>query len=289
MGPIWSSTSLTDPDGDGVYIASVPEPAQGWTGFFVQVSMGGFTLCSGLRVIPDTYYNGAPAPDITPPVLTLGAVTPRRIRPGETASFTISSSEPLLSVPELTVDNAQVTLISGNDQTWQYAVTVNASAPEGPLNARVTALDQAENPGEAQFPAVLTVDNTPPSLVSISAVPALARPGETVTFNLSVSEPLIDPPIVMAGSWQTILVQSGKSETDFIYQWTVPEESVPGEVPVTVEMTDEAGNTATETQTGLLEISAPLPLYGATILALVLLIPAAIRIGTARVGRTASI
>ena len=288
VGAIWASTPLADPDGDGIYVASVPEPAQGWTGFFVQISMNGFQLCSGLRVIPDTYVNGAPAPDITPPAVTLDAVTPCRVQPRATAHLTVSSSEPLLDAPEITVDHAQVSLISGEEKTWRYAVTVDHAAPEGPLDVRVMAMDQAENPGEALFPAVLAVDATPPSVMSIAAEPALARPGGTVTLILTVSEPLIDPPLVSVGSSQAILVSSGKSDTNFTYLWTVPEETAPGGIDITVEMTDEAGNTATETRSQVLEIGAPLPLHWAVLLTSGLLLLALLRMRTARRGRGAA-
>lgn len=272
VGAIWSSTPLTDPDGDGVYVASVPQPAQGWTGFFVQASVGGLLLCSGLRVIPDTYYNGAPAPDVTAPVLTLNSVTPARVRPGDPANLVVLASEPLLDAPEVTMDHAGVVLTSGDGQTWHYAVSVDVSAPEGPLSARATALDQAENPGEAQFNDVLTVDATPPSIVSLSAIPALARPGDRVTFNLTASEPLADPPTVTVETWPAVLVSPGKADTDLVYQWTVPETMPPGGVTLTVVMTDEAGNTATVTRSDILEIGAPLPLRSGYLAGLLILL-----------------
>ncbi len=262
VGAIWTSSPLTDPDGDGVYIASVPEPSQGWTGFFVQASLGGVTLCSGLRVIPDTYYNGAPAPDITAPELTLASVTLARVRPGGNVSLVISSSEDLMAPPEVYVDNATPTLVAVDGLSWHYTITVDISAPEGSLNARVTAQDLAENPADTVFNDFLIVDATPPSVTSLTANPSLARPGDQVTLSLTVSEPITDPPQVWVGPWPAFYGQPGKADMTFSYQFTVPESSTPGGVPITVEMADDAGNTAQATITGILEFGAPLPLPG---------------------------
>ena len=40
VGAVWSSQVLDDPDGDGIYLASVPTPtaADTWTGFFVDLT-----------------------------------------------------------------------------------------------------------------------------------------------------------------------------------------------------------------------------------------------------------
>ncbi|MCP4644712.1 MAG: PhoPQ-activated pathogenicity, partial [bacterium] len=57
-GPSWTSSVMTDQD-SGVYLAQVPEPAQGWTGFMVELTFpsGGpepFKFTTEVSVVPDT-------------------------------------------------------------------------------------------------------------------------------------------------------------------------------------------------------------------------------------------
>lgn len=67
VGAVWSSQVLDDPDGDGIYLASVPTPtaADTWTGFFVVdltfMDRGlAQTYSTELRVTPDTMPFGPP-------------------------------------------------------------------------------------------------------------------------------------------------------------------------------------------------------------------------------------
>ena len=57
LGPKWESDLLTD-QGGGVYLGKVPEPAKGWTAFFVELTFpsGGelpFKFTTQVRVVPD--------------------------------------------------------------------------------------------------------------------------------------------------------------------------------------------------------------------------------------------
>ena len=58
IGPAYTSAPLA-PVKDGVYVARVPKPEQGWTAFFVELTFpsGGnypYKLTTGVRVVPDT-------------------------------------------------------------------------------------------------------------------------------------------------------------------------------------------------------------------------------------------
>jgi PhoPQ-activated pathogenicity-related protein len=54
IGPAWTSRSLAD-QGGGVYIGFVPQPAQGWSAFLVELDFGdGFLLSTEVAVTPDT-------------------------------------------------------------------------------------------------------------------------------------------------------------------------------------------------------------------------------------------
>ncbi len=58
LGPVWQSTALTD-QGEGVYLAKVPEPSKGWTAFFVELTFPGdsqsppFKFTTQVRVVPE--------------------------------------------------------------------------------------------------------------------------------------------------------------------------------------------------------------------------------------------
>ena len=57
LGPKWESAALPD-QGGGIYIGKVPQPAQGWTAFFVELTFPGgsevpFKFTTQVRVVPD--------------------------------------------------------------------------------------------------------------------------------------------------------------------------------------------------------------------------------------------
>jgi PhoPQ-activated pathogenicity-related protein len=64
IGAAYTSSKLTG-DGDGVYVGKVPEPKQGWTAFFVEMTFpsGGpysYKFTTGVRVVPDRLPFGPP-------------------------------------------------------------------------------------------------------------------------------------------------------------------------------------------------------------------------------------
>jgi len=58
IGPAYKSTTLTD-QGGGIYVGKVPEPAKGWTAFFVELTFPSgnssppFKFTTQVRVVPD--------------------------------------------------------------------------------------------------------------------------------------------------------------------------------------------------------------------------------------------
>jgi PhoPQ-activated pathogenicity-related protein len=58
IGPAWQDSTLTK-QGDGVYVGTVPVPAHGWTGFFVELTYPGsgvppYKFTTRVYVVPDT-------------------------------------------------------------------------------------------------------------------------------------------------------------------------------------------------------------------------------------------
>ena len=54
IGPAWTSSPLSD-QGGGVYLGFVPQPAQGWSAFLVELDFGeGIFLSTEVAITPDT-------------------------------------------------------------------------------------------------------------------------------------------------------------------------------------------------------------------------------------------
>lgn len=69
LGPKWTDSPLTD-QGGGVFVATVPKPAKGWTAFFVELTfpsegVAPFKFTTQVRVVPDvTLHKFVPHPPI---------------------------------------------------------------------------------------------------------------------------------------------------------------------------------------------------------------------------------
>jgi PhoPQ-activated pathogenicity-related protein len=64
IGAAYTSSTLTE-QGDGLYVGKVPEPRQGWTAYFVEMTFptGGsysYKFSTGVRVVPDRLPFGPP-------------------------------------------------------------------------------------------------------------------------------------------------------------------------------------------------------------------------------------
>ena len=75
IGRAYSSSSLED-QGGGLYVAKAPEPEQGWTAYFIELTFPGggpypYKFTTGVRVAPDKLPFGPP-PEEAAPVTTSG-------------------------------------------------------------------------------------------------------------------------------------------------------------------------------------------------------------------------
>jgi PhoPQ-activated pathogenicity-related protein len=67
LGARWESSALTS-IGRGIYVATVEEPARGWTAFFVEATYPGrgpepLKLTTAVRIVPDTLPFPPPGPE----------------------------------------------------------------------------------------------------------------------------------------------------------------------------------------------------------------------------------
>lgn len=265
MGAIWQRSALTTRDESGAYIASVPEPESGWTGFYVQVDYAsGLSLCSGLRVLPDTYANGADAPDIYGPEFTLASVTPLVVRAGTVVEIVIETSETLSGTPALAVNGNPASLASQDGPVCVFSYTVADTDQNGPAQLSCRGEDLYENPGEAQFADAFTIDTVAPECLNFTVQPAFARPGDLVSIRFSASEDLArNPGVTVNGRAATFVNGKGVA---YEYAYVVDEIQSPGPARIEVVLADGANNITRFENTGGLEIGGGLPLNGAWLL-----------------------
>ncbi len=162
LGPQWTSTTLTDPEGDGVYIAPPETPATGWRGFFVELVYEGGKLCSGLRVVPDTYALGQEPPDVKAPSFAGLAAVPAFAQAGQEVTLSFAASEPLAALPDVTVNGRPAAFLSQDGQAYAFTFTVAPDDPEGPAEVVIEGVDLAENPGGTAFDGPPTVYSSDP-------------------------------------------------------------------------------------------------------------------------------
>ncbi len=259
VGAIWSSSTLTDPDGDGVYVASVPAPSTGWTGFYVSVKSHGIETCSGLRVLPDTYPNASPPVDIWAPAFGNFAASPAVLQTGMTTAITFDASETLAASPVVTVNGHAAALLGSNGLSYSFNYTVSASDPEGPANVEISGTDIAGNPGTTRYPNTVAVNNVPLSFSDAAAAPALAETGTEITISFRASEAVHAVPGVTVNGHSAAF----SSLTGLVYQYkyTVAADDPDGFADIEVAATDFAAESVTKPLGDILSVDNTPPSF----------------------------
>ena len=162
LGPQWTSTVLTDPEGDGVYVAPPETPVTGWRGFFIELDYEGIKLCSGLRVVPDTYALGQEPPDIKAPSFDNLAAVPAFAKAGQEVTLSFEASEPLAALPDVTVNGRPAAFLAQDGTAYTFTFTVAPEDPEGPADVVVEGTDLSENTGGTAFDGPPTVYGSEP-------------------------------------------------------------------------------------------------------------------------------
>ncbi len=259
VGAIWTSSPLTDPDGDGVYVASVPEPPTGWTGFYVSVKVNGIETCSGLRVVPDTYPDAVPPADAWPPAFENFLASPAAPQTGVPVTLSFDASEALAADPTVTVNGNPATLQSANGLSYVFSYTVLPSDPEGPANVKISGTDLAGNPGSTRYPNTLAVDNQPLTLTNVNAVPALGQIGTAVVIAFQASESLHGlPGVTVNGHTAALSTHSG---LNYEYSYTIAADDPEGFADVQVVATDFTETAITPLFGDLLAVDNTPPLF----------------------------
>ncbi|MBH0068537.1 Ig-like domain-containing protein, partial [Pseudoalteromonas sp. NZS100] len=239
-------TTLTN--ADGTYTADI----------IADLSEGDFTVTAS---VSDTAGNSSTATvtgtvDLTAPSVTINNIadtndtTPTLT--GSTQGLASGSEVTLIVTDSLGVEQQLVTTISA-DGTW--SIEIPTALSEGDFTVTANVSDNAGN--AAQDSQLGTVDTTPP----LVAINDFADSNDTTpTFSGTTSD-------VAPGSLVSVLVTdaNGESQTltavvseDGTWQVGATQAVAEGDFTITATVTDAAGNEASDTVSGTIDLSAPI-------------------------------
>jgi len=180
VGAAYTSTEVLD-QGGGVFRANVPTPPQGWTAYYIEVTI---TNDLGLDVVVSSgiYIKGPPTnvqPDLqtindvtviegTPLVFPLTATNPEV---GQTLTYSMAGAPPQMSI------NPTTGLITGN---WNDQVS-------GPISVIVTVKDNGTPNMPDRDTFLITVLNAAPT--ALLSGPSAGLPGQSLSFTLLATDP----------------------------------------------------------------------------------------------------
>ncbi|HOW51119.1 MAG TPA: kelch repeat-containing protein [bacterium] len=195
--------------------------------------------------------------DNKPPVMVNPLINPENANGTDTVSVSFSFHEPVGSV---VLDAGTIAFERTGDltdaQLFIYEHKVVPADAEGEHSFTVTATDEAGNEAETALTDTLTIDKTPPAIEEPAVIicdgddcateKTKGKVGDTVKISFGVSEPITVPPTVQIAGKDMALCE-GTTGYEYCYVITTPEEGeTDGAKPVTVLLTDDAGNNNAE-------------------------------------------
>jgi hypothetical protein len=186
--------------------------------------------------------------DFTPPGVATSVASPQVVALGDELVWTLTTTEPLDGLPELTVSRDGFEQLEGfgapaEGSATRFSWTLpGAALADGRYEIAVALTDGAGNRAESLRVEGFFVDRRPPEISELSAAPRL-RGGAPAHITFAVSESLAVAPVVtVAGREAELEEQAGRS-----YRFRfVPDPLVDpeGGVVVSVAVRDVAGNSA---------------------------------------------
>jgi hypothetical protein len=191
--------------------------------------------------------------DFTAPTFTNVVSTPDPAKAGP-IGITFTASEDLFANPTVKVGATRTATFgtktaAGGAFNYTYSYTASAAndSEAAPTAITVTGEDKARNPGSGA--GTVKFDFTPPEVLDVTATPNAAGAGQTVTFEISVSEPLQALPVVgLVGSSGFLPVQltvtnAGSGAYTATYTAT-GSENASAVYTLIVDVVDPAGNSS---------------------------------------------
>ncbi|MEN8635100.1 Ig-like domain-containing protein [Pseudoalteromonas distincta] len=250
---------ITDSEGNEQTLTTITNTDGTYTADIIaDLSEGDFTVTAS---VSDTAGNSSTATvtgsvDLTAPSVTINNIADTNdttpILTGSTQGLASGSEVILIVTDSLGAEQQLVTTISA-DGTW--SIEVPTALSEGDFTVTANVSDNAGN--AAQDSQLGSVDTTPP----LVAVNDFADSNDTTpTFSGTTSD-------VAPGSLVSVLVTdaNGESQTltavvseDGTWQVGATQAVAEGDFTITATVTDAAGNEASDTGTGTIDLSAPI-------------------------------
>jgi len=208
----------------------------------------GWTCTASKRCVPSS------AIDVKPPYISSAAVVdPPVARAGVNPRVTFTVSEALSEEPlvRAAVGTTRfLTRVSGQSPglTYVYEYASQGDEPKG-TDCTIT-VDLVDTQGVASTglaAGALRFDDLPPDAIAADVTGSPAKVGSTVRVAFTAAEPLGADPVVRAAGTYPFVKDATSSGQHYVYlrvsDGTEPE--TPGGVPVTADLVDVAGNSAT--------------------------------------------
>ncbi len=217
---------------------------------------GSFTKTIGIDVV-----------DTTPPAITNLIATPAIARAGDSVTLDVDviDGAGLAEDPVMTVNGQDLgSPDSSAGDTYTFSYTVPSDAPDGYAQVEVQAVDSLTNDDTVPFDNVLMLDSTPPSISGLAAAPPFATPGIVVAIEVTVADAngLAEAPTLTAGG-ANLGAPVSVSDNTYTYDYAVNSSAPDGPVELTVDATDNAGNSGSHTSSGVLFVDGTDPVIEA--------------------------
>ncbi|MFC1510780.1 FlgD immunoglobulin-like domain containing protein [Candidatus Margulisiibacteriota bacterium] len=178
-----------------------------------------------------------------PQVVSL-EVTPNPAKAGDlTILFVVS--ETLEADPIVTINGNQADKEQQAGNSYEYIYNVAESDQQGQASIKIKVSDLAHNPSISQSNNLLSIDTIDTTISNVGISPLYAKLGAVVTVDFSVSEELIDEPVVLVGN-KTAAQESktvySSDRIDYSYSYTIEEDDADGATVVNIEVSDLANN-----------------------------------------------
>jgi len=208
----------------------------------------GWTCTASKRCVPSS------AIDVKPPSISgVPVVDPPASKAGVSPRITFTVTEALSQEPVLRAEVGTTRLLTrisgqspGLDYVYEYAS--QGDEPQGtdcPVTVDLVDTQGVTSTGLAA--GALRFDDVPPFAIARSVDGSPAKVGSTVTVEFIATEPLGADPVVRAAGTYAFTKDPSSSGQDYVYvrvsDGTEPETQ--GGLPVTADLLDVAGNTAT--------------------------------------------
>lgn len=153
----------------------------------------------------------------------------------------------------VTTTNAWTWVSGTGNGPYTYTLALVSGDPDGLVTVSIDAKDDAGNTATTNSDATFTIDNTAPVISNASITPSCENGGDVVTLTFDVVEAgcgtfdkddiIVGDNVATLNAWTWV---SGSGNGPYTYTLTLTASDPDGLVSVTIDATDDAGNTAAQ-------------------------------------------